>query len=305
MDAALTGQLIAARRKELGLSQTQLAELLHVTDKAVSRWETGRGLPAIDSLEPLAQALGLTVSELLSGRRLTPEEAPRIADAQLVVGLHREHRKLLLGAAAALLAVLLLLAGWLTAHWATSAAETDPEGLRAQVLDFLDFSWRQAVVDPATGQVHYEDHRPDIRRDRLRITQTARRGGYLAALATDDLGHWAMAVLDRDPVFPSRWRAGGGKPELTAGSLGSWNYGSPAGEAVLIFCGGQLLPEAAFYRFRNAGISYTVPIRGGEVLDVFVVQDGGDSISSDQLTLLDADLTPLPREAIEGAAQPQ
>ena len=56
MDAKATGTLIAARRKEKGLSQAELAERLHVTDKAVSRWETGRGMPAIDSLEPLAEA---------------------------------------------------------------------------------------------------------------------------------------------------------------------------------------------------------------------------------------------------------
>ena len=40
MDSKLTGQLIAQRRRDLGLSQTELAEQLHVTDKAVSRWET-------------------------------------------------------------------------------------------------------------------------------------------------------------------------------------------------------------------------------------------------------------------------
>ena len=67
MNAELTGQLIAVRRRELGLPQTELAEQLHVTDKAVSRWETGRGMPSVDLLEPLADALGLSVSELLSG----------------------------------------------------------------------------------------------------------------------------------------------------------------------------------------------------------------------------------------------
>lgn len=77
MDAKATGALIAGRRRELGLSQAELAERLHVTDKAVSWWETGRGMPAIDSLEPLAEALGLTVSELLAGRMLTPEELPK------------------------------------------------------------------------------------------------------------------------------------------------------------------------------------------------------------------------------------
>ena len=45
MDAKATGGLIARRRKEKNWSQGELTERLHVTDKAVSRWETGRGLP--------------------------------------------------------------------------------------------------------------------------------------------------------------------------------------------------------------------------------------------------------------------
>ena len=51
MDAKTTGALIARRRKERSLSQAELAERLHVTDKAVSRWETGRGMPGLESLE--------------------------------------------------------------------------------------------------------------------------------------------------------------------------------------------------------------------------------------------------------------
>ena len=61
MDTRKTGQLIAARRKELGLTQKQLAGQLNVSDRAVSKWERGAGFPDIALLEPLADALGLTV----------------------------------------------------------------------------------------------------------------------------------------------------------------------------------------------------------------------------------------------------
>ena len=71
---------LKALRKAKGLSQEELAARLHVTDKAVSKWETGRGLPSVDLLEPLAEALGLTVSELLSGRELTAEDVPHVFD---------------------------------------------------------------------------------------------------------------------------------------------------------------------------------------------------------------------------------
>ena len=81
-NAGATGALIAQRRREKGWSQAELAEKLHVTDKAVSKWETGRSLPGIDCLEPLAEALDLQVLELLRGRRLLPE-APAEARAEV------------------------------------------------------------------------------------------------------------------------------------------------------------------------------------------------------------------------------
>ena len=92
MDAKATGGLIARRRKEKGMSQGELAERLHVTDKAVSRWETGRGMPSVELLEPLAEALDLTVSELLSGRELTAEELPRAAEVQVMETMRQERR---------------------------------------------------------------------------------------------------------------------------------------------------------------------------------------------------------------------
>ena len=69
MDAKKTGELIAALRKEKGWSQTELAERLGVTNKAVSRWETGRGYPDVELLPLLAKELGVTISELLDGER--------------------------------------------------------------------------------------------------------------------------------------------------------------------------------------------------------------------------------------------
>lgn len=66
--------LIAERRKEKGLTQKQLAEKLDVTDKAVSKWERGNGLPAIDYLQPLADALDISVSELLQGEASSTED---------------------------------------------------------------------------------------------------------------------------------------------------------------------------------------------------------------------------------------
>ena len=67
MDNYVTAAAVRMLREKKGLTQAQLAEKLQVSDKTVSKWETGRGLPDITLLEPLAGALGVSVPELLSG----------------------------------------------------------------------------------------------------------------------------------------------------------------------------------------------------------------------------------------------
>lgn len=67
MDRYVTGSVIRRLREEKKLTQEELAQKLHVSGKAVSKWETGQGFPDISLLEPLAKALGLSVIELMSG----------------------------------------------------------------------------------------------------------------------------------------------------------------------------------------------------------------------------------------------
>ena len=67
MDRYVTGTVIRRLREEKKMTQEELAERIHVSGKAVSKWETGQGLPDISLLEPLAEALGISVIELFSG----------------------------------------------------------------------------------------------------------------------------------------------------------------------------------------------------------------------------------------------
>lgn len=67
MNSYMTGQAVRRLREEKKITQQQLADAIGVTPKAVSRWETGRGLPDISLLDPLAAALGVSVAELMSG----------------------------------------------------------------------------------------------------------------------------------------------------------------------------------------------------------------------------------------------
>ncbi|MEE0105195.1 MAG: helix-turn-helix domain-containing protein [Lachnospiraceae bacterium] len=74
METKELGMFIAKRRTELGMTQAQLAERLHVTNKAISKWENGRGLPDIANVEGLADALDLSLQELMECRICRTED---------------------------------------------------------------------------------------------------------------------------------------------------------------------------------------------------------------------------------------
>ena len=71
MDSYITGSTVKTLREKKRLTQAELADLLGVSSKAVSKWETGKGLPDISLIEPLSTALGVSVMELMSGHPVT------------------------------------------------------------------------------------------------------------------------------------------------------------------------------------------------------------------------------------------
>lgn len=91
MDKLKTGALIAAARKEKNLTQKELAAALHVSDRAVSKWERGAGFPDVSLLEPLADALNLQVLDLLRGEE--QEAEPELTVRRCVTLLVRQARE--------------------------------------------------------------------------------------------------------------------------------------------------------------------------------------------------------------------
>ena len=73
MDQVQIGKFIAQRRRDVGLTQMQLAEKLDITDRAVSKWETGRSLPDSAIMLELCDVLKITVNDLLCGEVVTME----------------------------------------------------------------------------------------------------------------------------------------------------------------------------------------------------------------------------------------
>ena len=84
MDQEKIGKFIAACRKEKGFTQASLAETLGITDRAVSKWETGKSLPDASIMMELCELIGTNVNELLTGERIALDEYTKKAEQSLI-----------------------------------------------------------------------------------------------------------------------------------------------------------------------------------------------------------------------------
>ena len=116
MDAKKFGTFIATLRKENGMTQVELAKKLQVTDKAGSKWERGLGFPDINTIEPLADALGISVLEIMRSERISETEitqdtaAAALTDTfELVKFQRKAERKSIIKIAGCIAAVLFLI----------------------------------------------------------------------------------------------------------------------------------------------------------------------------------------------------
>ena len=84
MDQIKTGKFIAEIRRSQDLTQKQLAEILSISDKTVSKWECGKGLPEVSLMLPLCDALGISVNDLLSGERVSRMDYQKKAEENMM-----------------------------------------------------------------------------------------------------------------------------------------------------------------------------------------------------------------------------
>ena len=84
MNQQKTGAFLAARRKELGLTQQDLGEQLGVTNKTISRWETGAYLPDLATIPELCRILVISVNEFFLGETIPPEELREKSDRNIL-----------------------------------------------------------------------------------------------------------------------------------------------------------------------------------------------------------------------------
>ncbi len=92
MEATKCGAFIAKMRSERGMTQKELSEALNVSDKAISRWETGKGYPDVSSLMALSEFFSVSVNELLSGKRIDIEKLSTTADENVLEVIRKNER---------------------------------------------------------------------------------------------------------------------------------------------------------------------------------------------------------------------
>jgi transcriptional regulator with XRE-family HTH domain len=119
MDANKFGCFVADRRKELNMTQKELAAKIHVTDKAVSRWERGLGFPDINTIKELADALNVSITELMTSEKADSEKTDAVVSDVIHVAKEdiNERQKTILYSFAATTAFLSVLHVLLTIDW--------------------------------------------------------------------------------------------------------------------------------------------------------------------------------------------
>ncbi|MDD6145589.1 MAG: helix-turn-helix transcriptional regulator [Oscillospiraceae bacterium] len=250
MDNLTTGKFIAERRKALGLSQKQLAESLDVTDKAVSKWETGRGAPDIALLIPLAQILGVSVAELLSGEKAPAENITSQSD-EVIISTMKSKRKGLLKLLSVMLLLFALVLCLKPAYHFFSSVPVENDALYREAVRYTQKQF-------SGSELSAEDF--------AFVDRSLEKGKYLALLGQKD-DAVVMVVFEQDSIFGERYAVMG----AGYGKRGELNlYSTSGGGMNLNVFYGCDLTDTEEYRFTYGNTRYSTPITDGTVLDIFL-----------------------------------
>ncbi len=188
VDTFVTGRFISQLRKEKGLTQAELAEKLNVTDKAVSKWETGRSAPDVSMLIPLSENLGVTVTEILKGEKISTESLSEASNEVIVKAIKEKKqtskRLLLISGIIILLSMIIVLSG-VVYHYCSSASIDDAAAIMKQSEKYSE----------AFSETEEE----------MEIVKKEKRGAfYVYFLKSDDKA--SLRVFKADPIFKYRVR---------------------------------------------------------------------------------------------------
>lgn len=238
-----------------------MAEKLHISDKTVSKWETGRGAPDISNLEALSETLGISVSELLAGKRLPPEQALEHSNKVLVKAMRRFRKIWLIFLLAGIGLLVISTAVFFGYHYCTTTDGANTEKTEMLVADFAQ-----------NGMATQERCGADFT-----ICQMQEIENYRAYLFRNN-GEYQICIFRRDRIFSSRWEVLGGTGGIDSGTLGSYHTQTMSDPVLIVVFGGDLPQKATHYCVRTQGeILSVAPIDANQqVLDMYLQPDSFD-----------------------------
>ncbi len=251
MDNKTTGAFISARRKELSLNQKQLADKLGVTDKAVSKWETGRSAPDISLLEPLARELDISVVEILRGEKVEEENFTAISDEVVVNTMKKDRKKLRQAVVIAVTAVLSLvfiaLLSYPVYHYVTSVPLDNEEA----VLKEVSKPWAEK-----DGKDYHD----------FKIVKAEKKAKFYFYLITDGEKAY-MAHCEQNSIFEDRLSFQGGGSVSNPNEVGLHGCGFNYITFNVFFGYGMTDTEYSYY---YRGVKSTKPIEDEYFMDVLI-----------------------------------
>lgn len=248
MDNKTTGRFIADCRKVMGYTQNQLAEKIGVTDKAISKWETGKGAPDISFLMPLAEALNVSVIEILNGRKIQSEKLTSEADLIVTDLMEKTKYRFIKGVFwAVVIFVVLMLINPLY-HYMISVQSTDLIAIEEQANQYIN--------QTSKNYGH------------LQIDCLEKEGNYTAALLYNET-YTAVVIFERDSVFEDRISYIAGGISDNSEMIGLFNSGS-GGMNVNVFYGANLPDNIASYSYTYDEGFHVYPVIDNKVLDLRV-----------------------------------
>lgn len=156
MNQIKIGQFIAKMRKEKKYTQRQLGDILGISDKTVSKWETGNGLPDVSLMMPLCEALNISVNELLSGDKIVDSNYRDKAEENMLNLLKEQYRQMLYMAVLSILSTVfvIFIGGYLSLRVTVAQAtafgnaqiQFDGGNFMTSVMIFLGFAVFWGVI---------------------------------------------------------------------------------------------------------------------------------------------------------------
>ena len=254
MNNKTTGAFISARRKELSLNQKQLAEKLGVTDKAVSKWETGRSAPDIALLEPLARELGVSVVEILQGEKIKEENFPAVSDKVVVKTMKKDKQKLrrsvTIAVSTVILIIYLLMLSYPAYHYFTTVPVNDEKAVIKEISKYWVEREGKNLSD-------------------FRIIESEKKSDYYFVLFTDGEEAY-VALCEQDAVFKDRMSWWGGTGVKNPNEIGQYCTGYNAMTFNIFFGHGMTDKEYSYY---YQGSKVTKPIEDEYFMDTFIDVD--------------------------------